>query len=106
MSPATVCWNPGAEEDLAALWLDAAQRDLIRRAAHEIDQLLRVDPASKGMRHALSLLGEDSIAKIERRAKVLPEDLQRVRCGPLDVFFVSSEEDAMVTVLHVLPTGR
>jgi hypothetical protein len=39
----TVVWVPSAEQELAALWMAAADRDAVTRAAHEIDQQLRTD---------------------------------------------------------------
>src|SRR5438094_723354 len=44
----TVVWVPSAEQELAALWMDAANRDAVTRAAHEIDQQLRTDAHQRG----------------------------------------------------------
>jgi hypothetical protein len=40
----TVVWDPAVQDDLAALWLNAENRDEIRRAADTIDRML-VDDA-------------------------------------------------------------
>jgi hypothetical protein len=44
----TVDWVPRAEQELAALWMDAQSRDAVTRASHRIDQLLRHDPEQAG----------------------------------------------------------
>ncbi|MFO0810373.1 MAG: hypothetical protein U0746_17250 [Gemmataceae bacterium] len=43
-----VVWKDAAEEDLARLWTDAADRDAVTRAAAEIDRLLARDPWGSG----------------------------------------------------------
>jgi plasmid stabilization system protein ParE len=45
----TVVWTPDAQDQLAALWLQAVDRNAITRAAHRIDQLLRHDPETRGV---------------------------------------------------------
>ncbi len=44
----TVFWTPSAEQDLAGLWLDSADRDAIRSAADTLDRLLSVDAYLRG----------------------------------------------------------
>ncbi len=44
----TVTWHPSAEEELAAIWLQAADREAVTQAAHVIDQLLSSDPLTQG----------------------------------------------------------
>jgi hypothetical protein len=44
----TVTWDPEALDDLADLWLAAADRGPIAGAADRIDRELSVDPESKG----------------------------------------------------------
>jgi hypothetical protein len=44
----TVIWLPDAEQELAALWLAAADRARVTRAAHLLDQRLRRDPENEG----------------------------------------------------------
>lgn len=44
----SVIWLPNAEQELAALWLNASDRGAITRAAATLDQLLARDPANEG----------------------------------------------------------
>jgi len=44
----TVSWLPGAESELARLWLEETLRGNIELAANEIDLCLRVDPENAG----------------------------------------------------------
>jgi hypothetical protein len=44
----TVVWVPGAEQELATLWLDADHRAAITRASYVIDERLRTDPQNQG----------------------------------------------------------
>jgi hypothetical protein len=44
----TVLWTPAAEQNLAAVWLDADDRDAVTSAANTIDRLLAQDPESHG----------------------------------------------------------
>jgi hypothetical protein len=44
----TVIWKPLAEDKLASIWIAAQDRQAIRKAADEIDRLLRIDPESRG----------------------------------------------------------
>ncbi len=76
-----VFWVPEAEEELAAIWLDAADRNSIATAAHVIDTTLRLDPEAAGESR-----GED------RRIFYEP---------PLGVIFVVSTDDRIVSVLSV-----
>lgn len=101
MSRVTVRWYEAAEKELAELWLSAAHRDDIKRAAFEIDSLLAVNPSTKGQPFALSTLDEASVQLLIERAAVLPEDLRWFCCGPLEAFFTAHEEDGMAIVLHV-----
>jgi hypothetical protein len=78
-----------------------AHRDQVRRAANEIDQLLSVDPGSKGKPFALAALDTDSVTLLIARTTALPEDLRWFRCGPLEVFLTAHEEDCMAIALHV-----
>jgi hypothetical protein len=43
-----VLWVPVAEEELAQLWMEAAERDRISGAADEIDSRLARTPADEG----------------------------------------------------------
>ena len=43
-----VIWIPEAESQLADIWLNAPDRDMVRSSAFEIDRLLAADPISSG----------------------------------------------------------
>jgi hypothetical protein len=43
-----VDWLPDAEQELADLWLNAADRSVITQAAYSIDQRLQDDPETAG----------------------------------------------------------
>ena len=45
----TVIWTPGAEQDLAAAWLAAADRNAVTVASHQIDLDLAADPFAIGI---------------------------------------------------------
>lgn len=45
----TVIWLPTAQNQLALLWLNAADQNAVTAAQHQIDQLLRVDPDQQGI---------------------------------------------------------
>jgi hypothetical protein len=77
----TVVWVPSAEQELAALWMDAAHRDAVTRAAYDIDQQLRTDAHERG----------------ESRA-----GNQRILiAAPLGVLFTADPQDRMARVLQV-----
>ena len=44
----TVVWIPPAEQELAAIWMDAPDRAAVTAAAHAIDSTLRTDPEKQG----------------------------------------------------------
>jgi hypothetical protein len=44
----TVVWDEEAEAGLAAVWLASADRDAVTRAAYELEERLRTDPANVG----------------------------------------------------------
>jgi hypothetical protein len=44
----TVLWDPDAEQELAALWLDSARRLDVTRAADAIDQRLQRNAPNEG----------------------------------------------------------
>ncbi len=44
----TVLWKPAAEQQLAQLWTEAADRGAVAAAADQIDGLLRSNPQTKG----------------------------------------------------------
>lgn len=106
MTHVTVRWNPDAVRELADLWNASPNRAAISGAANEIDQLLRFQPAQKGMPHALATLSEAEIDLLLERTDYLPEDLRWMRLGPSEVLFTPREEDRMVIVHHVRLSGR
>lgn len=44
----SVLWAPDAENDLAAIWLSAADRAAVRAAGDQIDALLKTDAHLRG----------------------------------------------------------
>lgn len=44
----TVIWTDPAEQDLAALWMVAPDRNSVTSAAHILEQLLAEDPETRG----------------------------------------------------------
>jgi hypothetical protein len=77
----TVIWVPDAEQELAAIWIAAADRDAVTAAAHQVDQDLRRDPDTQG----------------ESR----PEGRRIVLEHPLGVLFTIQPQDRIVYVLTV-----
>jgi len=45
----TVIWSRFAQDLLALLWIQAADRNAVTAASHRIDRLLRVDPDTRGV---------------------------------------------------------
>jgi hypothetical protein len=44
----TVVWEPTAEQELADIWMRAKDPAAVTSAAHQIDQLLGMDPLGEG----------------------------------------------------------
>jgi hypothetical protein len=67
-----VRWSDRADEELAAAWLAAADRDAVNRAADQVDELLAHDPAGQGESRSgnIRLLYERPLSVLYR---VLPE---------------------------------
>lgn len=82
----TVLWTSDAEQELAAIWLNAADRSAVTSAAHSIDALLRVDPQTRG----------------ESRQ----EEVRVLFAPPLGVDFEVVEGDRIVYVLAVWFFGK
>ena len=84
----TVLWTPTAEQELAAIWMGAPDRDAVTSAASSIDTLL----AENADRQGESRYG----------------NLRIMFAPPLVVEFDVLEEDRIVYVLAVWPfdTGR
>lgn len=77
----TVVWVRSAENELAAIWLDAADRDLITASALDIDARLAVGPENEG----------------ESRG----QNLRILIARPLVVTFAVVSADRLVRVLDV-----
>ena len=77
----TVVWTPGAENDLAAIWTTASDRDAVATASNTIDFLLVRDPESRG---------EPSF-----------DTVRLLTIAPLSVEFEVQEADRIVSVLAV-----
>jgi hypothetical protein len=77
----TVLWTPDAEQELAALWLDASNRAEVTRASHALDQRLAANGPDEG----------------ESRA----EDERVVFEAPLGVLIEVRLGERLIRVLHV-----
>jgi hypothetical protein len=77
----TVIWIPEAEAQLADTWLNSTNRDAVRKAAFEIERLLRTNPTNVG----------------ESRS----EGQRILQVSPLGVRFMVLEDDRTVQVLRV-----
>lgn len=82
----SVLWKARAEEQLAAVWMAARDRDAVASAANRIDSLLRSDPSSRGESRAGAI-----------RILIVP---------PLAVTFEVNEADRTVLVLDLRPLPR
>jgi hypothetical protein len=104
----TVRWHEAVFDDLAEIWLEVSDRGIVTRAIAEIDQILKLNPATKGQAHALARLTEHQSDAVLDRIGYLPEGLRALSLGPLVCFFLPFEEDAMVlvTLLDKRSTGR
>jgi len=79
----TVVWPGGAQDELAELWLAAADRGAVAAAANAIDVELSEDATIKGVD--------------------LSEGLRILFAPPLRVLFAVREDDRVVEVLRVRP---
>ncbi len=77
----TVIWKPNAENQLIRLWMGAADRLAVRKAADEIERLLANDPMGQG----------------ESRSR----DVRILFVEPLAVFYAVREQDCIVDVARV-----
>ena len=81
-----VDWDNPALDQLAAIWMKAADREAVVRASDEINQLLEIDPINAG----------------ESRT----DDYHRVLIhGPLMVYFQIIESEKSVMVTSCRPTN-
>jgi hypothetical protein len=51
----TVTWTPTAEQELAAVWLAASDRDAVTTDSHRLDQDLARDPYDRGFERNASV---------------------------------------------------
>ncbi len=77
----TVLWSPEAEDQLAEIWLEAADRNAVTAVQATIDEELATDPESKG--------------------KEASEGLRRFKVEPLIVLFEIQLGDRSVKVTAV-----
>ncbi len=77
----TVTWTPGAEQELAAVWLAAADRAAVTAASNRLDQELADDPFGIGLPRTASV----------NRTAVEP---------PLGIDYEIVEDDKKVRVLR------
>jgi plasmid stabilization system protein ParE len=77
----TVIWLPDAEQELADLWLNSADRAAVTQSSHIIDSLLKQDPETVGE-------SRDGNRRI-------------LLVAPLGVIYRVLPDDRRVEVLHV-----
>jgi hypothetical protein len=82
----TVLWTPAAEQNLAAVWVDADDRNALTSAANTIDRLLAIDPESRG--------------------ELRFDTVRTFSVPPLGVDFEIVEQDRVVWVLSVWDTSK
>jgi hypothetical protein len=82
----TLLWRPSADATLIDLWISNSDRDMIGRAADEIDSLLTTSPLDVGESRTGST-----------RILIVP---------PLGVFYDVNEADRRVTVWSVWLTQK
>jgi plasmid stabilization system protein ParE len=75
----TVVWRPSAEERLAEVWLDAADRQGIADAANTIDAILRKRPTEVGE------------SRVTHNVRILT-------VSPLSIYYDVHEQDCLVAV--------
>jgi hypothetical protein len=83
----SVIWLVDAEDELAAIWLDAADRDAITRAVFDLDRDLSTNPLDAG----------------ESRGR---ESERIVFFAPLAAIALVNEQDRTVSVEQVWRIGR
>lgn len=82
----TVVWKPAAERHLMEIWMRADDRDVVSRAANELDAGLAYDADHQG----------------ESRE----EGIRVTFAGPLGIYFEVDDADRQVRVLAVWTTTR
>jgi plasmid stabilization system protein ParE len=84
MNPYTVEWLPQAEDELADIWLRAADRAAVTTAQAQVDRLLARDPQGNG--------------------RYLSEGLYQIDYSPLVVSYTIDDSGRRVEVTWVRPT--
>ncbi len=74
-------WEVQADDQLAEIWTDSADRQAITKSAHEIDRILERDPENAGIE--------------------ISEGLRKLKVGPLVVTFSVDSSARMVEVARV-----
>ena len=77
----TVVWKQAAEDELARLWTETADRNAVRRAADYMEKLLAMRPLA---------LGESRTGSMRIAFE-----------APLGMFYDVSEQDRIVSVVRV-----
>jgi hypothetical protein len=81
MTRYTVVWHEDAQQQLAQIWMKAADRNAVTQAAYAVDAILALDAATKGI-----------AVEGELRELVLP---------PLQILIGASEPDRLVRIVNV-----
>jgi mRNA-degrading endonuclease RelE of RelBE toxin-antitoxin system len=71
--------SPMVEEELALIWLQAANRDEVKRAADEIERILKFSPLAHGIDYG---------------------EYRSLTVGPVRVTYDVSQADCLVTILQ------
>ena len=98
MNRVTVRNHPEVDQDLAHIYLDFPDPGSIIRASYEIDELLKVNPSSKGREVTSSTIDDQTALILEQRTGTIPEGLRSFEFGPLEVFFTASEPDSLAII--------
>jgi len=78
----TVVWHGRAQDELARLWIETADRRSVSIAANAIDLELASDAQRKGVH--------------------VTGDLRHLAIAPLQILFAVSEPDRVARVLHIV----
>ncbi len=81
-----VRWTPAAEQELADIWINAADRGAVTRASHAIDQMLAWNPETRGAPRF--------------------DTVRTLSVPPLVVDFDVNDQDLMVWVLSAWGTTK
>ena len=82
----SVVWMQGAQQDLAAIWMAATDRNAVTRASHQIDLSLAISPNTVGV--------------------TVFDNVREYTHPPLGVEFEVIDADMRVFVLTVWDTNR